>query len=396
MTLLALAVFAANYYHEAEQSTYRAFFVPLAERLLAWEGYSLPGPDSEPAFYPLWGYASLLVPGVALAIPGWWVLLVQVTLAIASILLFSRQLGPPSWWHAIAWVPFLALLSVKWPDAIAGVCLWFWTCASSRYLSHRSVGALATAAASLVALAQFRPEYTWLPALLAALLLVPVRPTDTRRLGRLVAVLALASIAAVTPWVLRSWAATGTPMIGSSNQGLVMFITLGQLQPNPWGIEHRDEYAAALVAAQGAGPPTSLRANRLLMAAWWTSVDQHPRWFLRKVVSNLGRVPRQGLYVGEYRDRAGTLAAWLAPVERVYAVLFGTALVALLGVPAAWRRLDSSERCFVWIALALLAYKIAIVGLIQYEPRHMNAVVLPVFGCLVLMARGLGRDARMI
>jgi len=412
-----VVVFLLNVQHQAQQGSFATGHLALAENLAAGHGYALS--PSEPLFSPLWGYALLTALLSAPGSPVWWLWLTQLLLCLTALAVFYRVFAlTPKGWHLALLLPFAALLSVKWPDAPAGCLLFFLWAGLYRYASAGRRGALLAAGCAAALLANFRSEYLLYPALLAAMAALPAFRAWRRRLLVAAVVLLLAMLAGLAPWSWRAHRHGGPWLLSATNGGGVAYISLGQLPGNPWGIRPVDDVMWQAVRENGLASPYSFAGDSLLRKKFSEAIAAHPGAFAGKVMLNVGRVALGGLYVGEYDAwtiseqrrqeidaivvREGRLAALrqarlseaaaLAAqfvFNKLYAVLFFGLLIAWIG---AGRRLWRGEkRLLVGLTAALLLYKLALVGLLQYEPRHLNAVYLPLLGLVMTAPPGWWR-----
>ena len=192
--------------------------------------------------FPMWGYGWLL----AVTTSRWVLLLGQCLLAVAaawSFLLVLERLdvlrGRPLRFAK-------AVLVVSLPWYVSHALRWPYSEASSLLLGSIALLALAVRRPGvpyrLVALSgllfglalNFRSDYVALPVLLVAVVVVLGR----ERVELLKRMAGWVAVAAVTlaPWMAYSARATGRPLVTSTNGGHVLYISLGQLAGNPWGI----------------------------------------------------------------------------------------------------------------------------------------------------------------
>jgi len=409
---VAFAVFSAvffgtNFSHLAEQEIYRSQLI-LAGNLLEGHGYVY-DPSKPFATYPLWGYPYLL----SLTHNQVGLLGVQWLLTVSGAALFYAAFSYRlRWWHLPLLLPYVAVMSVKWPDAPVVFLLLVAVVALTKALASGELKWSALLGVTVGAIGQFRSEYLALVFCAAVTLVVFGHATLKQRVCG--AVLAcLIQFALLIPWVAAIHGEYGVLRATATNGGAVLYISLGQVPGNPWGITHTDHEATEKVEAIAGRPvsPHSVEGDRLLRGAFTDSVGARPGAFGWKVIHNLASALTGGLYVGEpytltvtgnregevqrlkaQFGRIGVLQH-LLPVERklyglYYGLLVGFRLfffvLVCLAVITSYRRptLDPA----ILAILVLLIYKLAVVSLVQYQPRHMNAVYLPLLGLSGLLS----------
>ncbi|MDX2127927.1 MAG: hypothetical protein SFU91_02690 [Chloroherpetonaceae bacterium] len=105
------------------------------------------------------------------------------------------------------------------------------------------------------------------------------------------------------PWGFYSKAKTGNFLLTSSNSGHHLFISLGQLPGNLWGItpfDHDPKMKSIVSTYFGKEVSTlSAKADPLLKSAWRDSVIAHPVEFVKKCGFNFLLVLTKPFYTGE-------------------------------------------------------------------------------------------------
>ncbi|MCK5741272.1 MAG: hypothetical protein KAH48_03565, partial [Chlorobi bacterium] len=125
MTAAAIIiVFALNYAHINQQGTVTDVFRPIAENILDGKGYQCAEFGDEALTYPLWGYTLLVTADSLTGTNGLFLLTLQAILCYIGILYFYKLFKiQKRYFHLLLFLPFIAMMSVKWPDAIAGALL---------------------------------------------------------------------------------------------------------------------------------------------------------------------------------------------------------------------------------------------------------------------------------
>jgi hypothetical protein len=261
--------------------------------------------------FPMWGYGWILA-----VTQNQYVLLVgQSLLAIAAAVVFLLALERVGLLHGWPLRLVKALLVVSLPWYAQAALRWPYSEAASLILI--SIGVLAYALSRppvsyrVVALSgvlfglalNFRSDYVALVALVPALVIALVRSRTalTQRMGVWVA----ATLLVLTPWMVYSYRATHHVLLTSTNSGHVLYISLGQLPDNPWGIKPFDadpRMHRELDAHFGRAHVSSLtyESDKFLRGRFLDLVRQHPGAWLRKDARNAWRTLTRGFYLGEF------------------------------------------------------------------------------------------------
>jgi hypothetical protein len=270
-----------------------------------------PGANHCPsATFPMWGYGWLL----AVTSNESALLLFQVALATAAAWFFVRTLEETGILGSVSARSVKALLVVSVPWYAANGLRWPYSEAASLLLGAFALLVLALArddaryrlyalSGLLVGLVlNFRSDYIALP-VLTALLVVALgrdRLALAKRMGAWLAVILLALV----PWIVYAHRATGHLLVTSTNSGHVLYISLGQLPGNPWGITPSDgdpRMHRELRAHFGSDVSSlTYESDRFLRSRFFHLVGQHPAAWLRKDVHNGIHTFTDGFYDGEF------------------------------------------------------------------------------------------------
>ncbi len=400
LALYAAALFVLNSRHHSQELVYREHHLLAAQKMHAGAGFV--DRADRPAFYPIWGYAGLVWIGLLLGRPDAFLFTLQWMAALAGVAYFYRLFRlEPSFWHWPLLVPYFGYLSVRWPDGLTAPLLLALLWHGRQFLTRRDRRDVVAACVCMGLLVNLRSEYLVLPAFFLALQL-RCFALDRKAACLLTVAMGTAAVLFLLPWALRSWYHTGLPRLSSSNGGAVLFISLGQLPGNPWHVRHDDREYFEFAAARGWDSPYSVASDAALGAEFLRRVRAHPAAFAAKVLRNLGATFVSGVYVGEY-------SAWLSndpsdvrirsrlagrPLREGLASLPLAALVTLAlhgvfaivtavlwaGFARSLRRPGSLDLATFGVVAALVACKLALVALIQLEPRHLDPVYLPLLG----------------
>jgi hypothetical protein len=375
--------------------------------------------------YPMWGY-----PAVIALIGDTLRMALQYILAMTVVLMLLRRLNrikPLGMFElsivAIMSVPWFAISSLNSATAIALPLIWI----AILFSLDRAGGVLgiknALVAGLLIGLAlNFRSEFLVLPVLLSVwfLVLPAVRNRNLTHMRRTILpalVLSVVGGASLLPWAAFTHGKTGEANLTSTNGGAVSYITLGQLAGNPWGIIHEDAQAQRTLSDLGHTDvnPYSPEGNDILMSLFLDSIRAEPVAYARKVAYNARNIFLGGLYFGDWehwipgtdsvridvykekvKDQIGVnphqaqIAAyrdsgvWDEGVGISEVVLLTTAALVIIGtnvltlisagvvIFTVLRRRLTAEQA---VPLLMIAYVFALVSLLQYQPRHVNAAL---------------------
>lgn len=400
-----IGLFAINHRHYSEQGIYRGYHVPLAERIVDGSGYSIEESGMlKPAFYPMWGYAGLISLLSLTHQREAALILLQLILAVHGIILMYGLFRLRfRWFHLAGLLPFVILMSVKWCDAIVSYLLVSFFCFAVNYWTSGRIRWLLLAGLALGGAANFRSEYIYLPGLIAVVALLPFYQTYRKRALLFSAGVMAIQLLCLLPWAYRYYENNGNVSLTGSNGGMVLFISLGQLPNNPWGIEHSDDDAFEYSRLHGGFSPTSPEGNKVLRDAFVGNVLAHPGWYAAKVLRNVSRAFLGGVYSGDFplgkeKIRAisklanveggylralpkmslveGIFVLYWFGLRLFYQIVFCPVLLFVL-IRALWHKADE---IVLSLLLPLIIYKLFLVGFIQYQPRHMVNIYLFVVG----------------
>ncbi len=120
-------VFLLNYNHLNQQGTYENIFSQIALNLIDGDGYTCASLGNTPLLYPLWGYTGIVLLDLLFEFNSVLVLFLQYILCLVVINIFYKVYKlQPRYHHLLYFLPFVALMSVKWPDAIVGALLFLY------------------------------------------------------------------------------------------------------------------------------------------------------------------------------------------------------------------------------------------------------------------------------
>ena len=297
--------------------------------------------------FPMWGYGFLLVgterklallvgQGAAAIAAAWYLLRTLERLEILQGL--GLRLVKLALVVSVPWYAFSAL---RWPysEAISlvlvGLALLLRAVSSSRRPLLVFVGSGLLFGLAL----NFRSDYIALPLVAAVVAVALSRKRLETAASMLVWICAI--LVALVPWMAYSHRATGHFLLTSTNSGHVLYISLGQLPGNPWGITPFDgdpRMQRELDAHFGTKDTQSLTyaSDVYLRHRFVQLVRQHPVAWLHKDVVNGVHTLTEGFYSGEFIQAAdcvphcygkfGWNEAGTARVRSPLSTLFGSGL----------------------------------------------------------------------
>jgi hypothetical protein len=278
-------IFWLNLGHFAEQGIWQHTYIPLADSILALEGYVRV--DSILDTYPIWGYP-LLVSLSELICCYEFILFIQYLLVLISLYILLREFNPKKIAEKIIFygciLCYVMVMSTKWPDAILASCLFFFA-----YFHNKQNFLIA---AILLGVAyNFRTEA--LVFLLVYIIYIVV--TEKRFTVTL-------SLMIVMPWLLLQYKNHQVFLPTTTNAGGVLYISLGQLPNNKWNRTHIDEDAYKFIIQKTDGKidyPWGCEANILLKKQFIDDINKHPTEFIKKLIYNTYKLTIGGLYTAE-------------------------------------------------------------------------------------------------
>ncbi len=398
-------VFFLNSNHTNQQYIFLYRYIPLANNLIHGNGYTLNGVT--PAFYPIWGYSLFCSLGLTIGYPIFTTLFLQGLLTLVGVLTFYKisEIAPKIW-HLILFLPFISLMSVRWPDAIVAVLLLMFSFCFIKFLvKPQWIDAILGGLVWGITL-NFRSEYIYFPFVAIAIIVVFYRKYLIRTIT-FCSITLLSSIIFMLPWAIRSDANNAGFRTGATNGGLVLFTSLGQLPHNPWDITPTDQYGEEVVKSHGINDPYSPQGDSVLVKAFVEDIYSKPISFAEKVGYNFASIFLRGLYVGEYsrffmennvRDSTessikeingiSNKAIYLKDLdasislpylfEKIIQFLFIIffSYILLSTIIAFFRNISTVNSGYILPLYILVIYKIVLVSFIQYEPRHMNSIYM--------------------
>lgn len=360
-------IFLGNWHHVNQQGIFFHEYLPIAKHLLNDDGYSIN--SGVRILYPMWGYPFLTMIGEFIGSSIFFLAFFQAILCVIGIAFFYKLFNlKKKYWHILLFTPFIALASVRWPDAVVAVLLiaavWYLKiCFETRSKKYAVITGML-----IGLLLNFRNEYFGLLMVLAAVSLISLF-LKKRYVFSASAIIVFFALLMLLPWAYYSYSIDKHFRFTATNGGGVLYISLGQLPNNPWAIAHTDSVAFAVAKQNGIDDPYSAKGDSLLTAKFIGCIENNPLAYSEKSGYNLLSSLIRGVYVGEYEG----------VVEKIIKIIFIIVFDFLLVLTCLYY-VKNRRLLLAAIIFTLLIYKFALIALIQYEPRHMNAIYLFILG----------------
>ena len=282
--------------------------------------------------FPMWGFGWLLWLSSNKIV----LLSVQYLLAFgATLMLFSTfrnaleldgfEVGFLRWLVLLS-LPWYALHSVLWPHAIATSLLVLSICliVDAERRSASETRQYFLAGLTFGCMLNFRSDFILFPVGLAAIILLFGKGTLTFRTVKAGAFVGTVLLMMV-PWGIYTYKTTGDYLQTSTNGGHVLYISLGQLPGNSWGIVPRDEDPGmdrVLIRELGHARSSLTReADAVLKAEFLRLVAASPGEYAQKVIHNLRSMFLGGTYAGVFHEqescRPDCLGSYLTGADEV-------------------------------------------------------------------------------
>lgn len=413
-SIIILFVFILNWNAINQQFVYYDVILPLTDSLVNNFTYNS---NSVPAFYPLWGYPLLQIPGILMKHPAAWTLLFQYLLTIIGLNYFYKLFKiSPKAIHTLLFLPFFALMSVKWPDAIIGFILLPFAYYLKEYYEIKKLKYLIISGIIIGIAANFRSEYLYLSLFLLVYVTL-LKKGNKLFLIKTFFSLTFIMILCLLPWSIRSYVISKEFRFTATNGGAVSYISLGQLPNNKWNIQPFDSSSFALAKAHGMNNPYSPEADKFFKQKVYSLILDNPGEFAKKCLHNFSQIFYRGVYTGEFANtfisfsrrmeinnylisKGGQLsqlkALFALPTNESIPILIEK-LIQLIYMPITlaliinlivlmWKNRKSYDFLLILIS-GIFVYRIITISLIQYEYRHVNPMYMFLLGIFLLNAQ---------
>ncbi len=258
--------------------------------------------------FPMWGYGLIFLVTKSKTI----IIALQQLVSISVLLFVDYSLGNFGW-KASSRIVFrvLTILSFQW--FYFHTILWLYSIGANllvaavflvlNYFRFRSVKYLILASMCFGIMLNFRSDYFFFALAIPVLILIIDWIKNEKKLWLHYSLWYLVIFVCLVPWGIYSLKKTGSYLQKSSNGGHVLFISLGQLPENKWGITPLDgdpKMRKLVATAFGKGATTlSHPADKLLTGKWLGLILDDKMEFFRKCKFNVQSIYRNPFYVGE-------------------------------------------------------------------------------------------------
>lgn len=401
-----LLIYIFNSGSIAQIDVYFNYYLPLANSIVDKFSYSI---NDNSIAYPMWGYSILLV---IVNILGSYSFIVgfQLILCYFSILSLYRTFNLKfSRFHLILLLPIISLSTVKWNDAIVCSLLIFHIEYIYKAYEYKKLKFYIVSGIFLGLIVNFRSEY-WLLIPLQILFSFGIKSVRTNVSFIRQCVIYLTTFLMILPWSIRNKIEFDTFKLTSSNGASVMYISLGQLPNNKWGIEAYDETSFKLVKKSGVKDPYSLEGEKILRSEFLNLIKNEPLEYLKKCLNNGLNILIGGVYTGEYGSllipknerlkidkkinsskgldkfkiilKQDIEARYLILLEKLILILYRILWLSLIAYFIYLCFLRKWDNLLI-VVLILVIFKVVTVAAIQYEYRHINSIYPFVLGIVL-------------
>ncbi|MFP4368525.1 MAG: hypothetical protein ACOC2K_04950 [Bacteroidota bacterium] len=300
--IFIIAVFILNSGHLNQQYIYEHHYLDIAQNLLKGEGYISGEYPGRHALFPLWGYTFIVYLSLFFTGSHALLYLFHFVSALAGIYAFYQFFSiRPKYIHLPLWLPLIAQAAVKAPEGPALLLVVVFLYLINKGISGKNLKYTLSGGAVLGLVINLRPEYLAFPAFILVIVLIFNKTGLSISLKNYAAAYLIALVM-LLPWIYYYYDHTGEVSLSSSNSGLVMYISLGNLRDNPWGIIPEDSAAAEYLESKGISNPYSPEGDSLLKETFFEALESHPGAFMMKCSANFISIFKSGVYTGEYAN----------------------------------------------------------------------------------------------
>jgi len=271
-------------------------------------------PGATPTF-PMWGYGWVFLLTENKIV----ILISQNLLAIFSIWFCFRLIEENKYLPTgattlakvsmIVAVPWYASNSLLWPYSISNSLILLSLVLFVKAISsEQKITYLLLISGLLFGLAlNFRSDYYLFP--IGLILIIGITAGCNKRFFQKSALWLALIFLTLVPWGLYTKTTIGHFLITSTNSGAVLFIGLGSLTGNKWGITPKDgdpKMRDAIKSHFGEDKSyVSYEVDQFLKTAFFKMISEDPSHFTKKAMHNLKKTIFRGTYRGEFYESAG-------------------------------------------------------------------------------------------
>jgi len=263
----------------------------------------------EPGLYsfPIWGYGFI----IAITKSKVALIILQQLFACGAIIFVDYVLRKLDWSKTsqiifrismLTGLPWFFFHTVIWPYSWGASLLMFGIFALLLYLKKGSFYSILLSAVSFGLMLNFRSDYLFLIIFLTCFLLIlNFAKIQKLKLGYIVAWIGIVFLFLI-PWSNYTKAKTGHRLFKTTNKGHFLFISLGQLPDNIWGITpfDNDSIMNKLVRENVGGTRTAnYESDKYLTKKWLELIKDNPSEFAKKCLQNFNVLNEIPFYIGE-------------------------------------------------------------------------------------------------
>lgn len=416
--IFMLLVYVLNSGHIAQQLVFSEYYVPLTESILNNFEYGING---KLMTYPMWGYSFFMILG---RVFGSYenILVIQFILCFLSIICFYSIFEIKfKKIQFLFLLPYIALCSVKWNDALVASFIIFYIYYLLKAKDNNNFKYNLIAGLMLGVILNLRSEYLIIP-VLQILVFIGLKSVRQSVNLKLHSVIYLTACLTLLPWAIRNYIEFDEFKFTSSNGASVMYISLGQLEDNVWNIEAKDNTAFRLARKRGVSDPYSIKGEEVMREEFLERIEEEPTEYLKKCLNNGIRFFTGGVYTGEYgsllisegqrqaidnkiNNAEGSKKIDVIIEQKFYSsypILFEKIVLQIyrliwlvLIMLFIYMIFKKEWNLLIGICLIFIIHKLIIVSGIQYEYRHLNSIYLIVLG-LALKTKVLNKFTQSV
>jgi len=257
--------------------------------------------------FPIWGYGFIIAITKSKVV----LIILQQAFACGAIIFVDNVLRKLGWSKVsqiifritlLTGLPWFFFHTVIWPYSWGASLLMFGIFALLWHLKNGSFYYIFISAISFGLMLNFRSDYFFLAIFLACFLLfLNFSKIQEIKLGYIATWIGIVLIFLI-PWSQYTKTKTGHRLFKTTNKGHFLFISLGQLPDNIWGITpfDNDSLMKKLVMENvGRKRTASYEADQYLTNKWFELIKTNPSEFAKKCLQNFNTLNETPFYIGE-------------------------------------------------------------------------------------------------
>ncbi len=308
MAFIGLLIIVLNY-NGTGMAGILSYYVDFKRIILS--GFDVTKAHNHRPTFPMWGYGWVMI----LTENKLALLIMQMSFAIFSVRTFIEHVKSKVKPNTLLIfkgllliaLPFYAFHSLRWPYSFAISLLILSIVYVDKAFEEDSWKFLVISGFLYGILLNFRSDYYMLPLLILGVI-VYAKGFKVSVLKKAI-VWFLVLYACLIPWAIYTHGVVGHFLLTSTNSGHVLFIGLGQLPNNPWGIEPKDtdpvmrkllEDHFGKENIKGPLPSVLYESNKFLRKEFIKRVRENPAAYIKKCGYAFVNTLIKGVYPGEF------------------------------------------------------------------------------------------------